>query len=94
MWYSQKGGVSMKIISFAIDKFVSYRLEGLDPSMAFIASKLEAHRYLMDFVYHSGEPMADEVYQELLYILHDDRFCHNAEVTYQKIKNDQKTPAV
>ena len=81
----------MKLISFAMDKFVSLRLEGCEREIAFLQTKLEVYRYLMDFTYHQDEPLLlDRLYSEMIYIADDARFTQNAELAFQKTKNSIK----
>lgn len=80
----------MELIDWSTDKYISYRLEGLDCDAAFAFTKLAAHRYFADFLYHSGEPCSDLIYSQLLYILEDIRFTQNSEVKFQLIANPLK----
>jgi hypothetical protein len=82
------------IMALALDKYVSYRLEGLGCEVALVAAKLEAHRYLLDFTYYSGEAIPDELYGKMIFILEDPSFSQKAELAHQNIKNRKKSPLV
>jgi hypothetical protein len=84
----------MKLINFAMDKYVSLRMEGCDREIAYLSTKLEVYRYLMDFTYHDEEPISERVYTEMIFVADDSRFTQNAEFTYQKVKNSLKVFAV
>ena len=83
----------MNVISYATDKFVSNRLDGMDRNLAFCLASLETHRYLMDFVYYAGEPLGEKMYNDMKFVLDDIRFTQTAEFQYEcKIKKI-KSPA-
>ena len=84
----------MKITNFAMDKYVQLRLEGWDREISFLQTKLEVYRYLMDFIYHQEESLNDRLHSEMVYIADDARFTQNAELCYQKTKNDIKKIAL
>lgn len=84
----------MEVITLALDKFVSYRMEGLNREDSFVAAKLEVFRYLMDFVYHAGGTLDDHLYSEMVYITEDVRFTQTAEYMYQETRREEKRPTV
>lgn len=84
----------MKLINKAMDKYVSLRLEGCDREVSFLQTKLEVYRYLMDFTFHSEEPLCERLYSEMIFISEDMRFTQNAELSFQKTKNSIKKLAV
>lgn len=85
----------MTLIEKAMDKFVSSRFEGLDRETSFLVAKLESYRYLMDFTYYSGEPMTEENYQIMDFIINDKKFTQTAELAYRSAVHEKtKSPAV
>lgn len=83
----------MNVLDFANDKYIGFRLEGFGCDQSFGLARYETHRYLMDFVYYSGEAMPDQMYSEMVYVLEDMAFTQNAEFSYQMKKQQIKSPA-
>ena len=83
----------MNLIGWSIDKYVGFRLEGLDPESAFVNTKLSMHRFVAELLYHSGEALGDSLFSEISYILDDYRFTQQAENVYLVSRPKLKIPA-